>query len=178
MLLGSLFFPARLGFESRQPSHDLTASYPYSPVEDRYNIYPHSLRNMGEKKAQSVRHACRGAVFSIFQVFFFSDELCASIMRSHRETSQYRMEELQALQWKLFSREEIQAYQSKVCTVPGSRSFASQTSCLICVTLSRAIAKQNMSSRRVAANVVCDSSKRNLRKVVSSFFPLLFFLYL
>lgn len=47
-------------------------------------------------------------------VCFFSDELCASIVRSHRETSQYRVEELQALRWKLFSREEIQAYQSKV----------------------------------------------------------------
>uniref|UniRef100_A0A8C4GSW1 RAR-related orphan receptor C n=1 Tax=Dicentrarchus labrax TaxID=13489 RepID=A0A8C4GSW1_DICLA len=35
------------------------------------------------------------------------------IVRSHRETSQYRVEELQALRWKLFSREEIQAYQSK-----------------------------------------------------------------
>uniref|UniRef100_A0A3Q2QWF4 Nuclear receptor ROR-alpha n=1 Tax=Fundulus heteroclitus TaxID=8078 RepID=A0A3Q2QWF4_FUNHE len=35
------------------------------------------------------------------------------IVRSHRETSQYRLEELQALKWKVFSREEIQAYQSK-----------------------------------------------------------------
>lgn len=43
-----------------------------------------------------------------------SDELCASIVRSHRETSQYRVEELQALRWKLFSREEIQTYQNKV----------------------------------------------------------------
>lgn len=46
--------------------------------------------------------------------FFFPDELCASIVRSHRETSQYRAEELQALRWKLFNRDEIQAYQSKV----------------------------------------------------------------
>lgn len=43
-----------------------------------------------------------------------SDELCTSIVRSHRETSQYRTEELQALRWKVFSREEIQAYQTKV----------------------------------------------------------------
>lgn len=35
-------------------------------------------------------------------------------MRSHRETSQYRVEELQALRWKVFSREEIHSYQSKV----------------------------------------------------------------
>ncbi|KAF0045408.1 hypothetical protein F2P81_001937 [Scophthalmus maximus] len=41
------------------------------------------------------------------------DELCANIVRSHRETSQYRVEELQALRWKLFNREEIQAYQNK-----------------------------------------------------------------
>uniref|UniRef100_A0A8C6TWZ5 RAR-related orphan receptor C n=1 Tax=Neogobius melanostomus TaxID=47308 RepID=A0A8C6TWZ5_9GOBI len=44
---------------------------------------------------------------------YVPDELCASIVRSHRETSQYRVEELQALRWKLFSREEVQAYQSK-----------------------------------------------------------------
>ncbi|XP_042338601.1 nuclear receptor ROR-beta-like, partial [Plectropomus leopardus] len=52
-------------------------------------------------------------VFLPFFFLFFSDELCASIVRSHRETSQYRVEELQALRWKLLSRDEIQAYQSK-----------------------------------------------------------------
>ncbi|KAM6994613.1 nuclear receptor ROR-alpha B isoform 1-T1 [Tautogolabrus adspersus] len=75
------------GFNSRQPANDLMAIHPYNPLEDAYSLYPHSLRNI--------------------------DELCASIMRSHRETSQYRVEELQALSWKLFSREEIQAYQNK-----------------------------------------------------------------
>ncbi|CAJ1062246.1 nuclear receptor ROR-alpha A-like isoform X1 [Xyrichtys novacula] len=75
------------GFNSRQPSNDLMAIHPYNPLEDPYGLYPHSLRNI--------------------------DELCASIVRSHRETSQYRVEELQALRWKLFSREEIQAYQNK-----------------------------------------------------------------
>ncbi|XP_038567376.1 nuclear receptor ROR-alpha A isoform X2 [Micropterus salmoides] len=75
------------GFESRQPSHELMGIHPYNHLEDPYSLYPHSLRNI--------------------------DELCASIVRSHRETSQYRAEELQALRWKLFSREEIQAYQSK-----------------------------------------------------------------
>ncbi|XP_042280180.1 nuclear receptor ROR-alpha A [Thunnus albacares] len=74
-------------FDSRQPPHDLMAIHPYNPLEDPYSLYPHSLRNI--------------------------DELCASIVRSHRETCQYRVEELQALRWKLFSREEIQAYQSK-----------------------------------------------------------------
>ncbi|XP_030013494.1 nuclear receptor ROR-alpha A isoform X1 [Sphaeramia orbicularis] len=75
------------GFDSRQPSHDLMGIHPYSPLEDSYSLHPHSLRN--------------------------TDELCASIVRSHRETSQYRVEELHALRWKLFSRDEIQAYQSK-----------------------------------------------------------------
>ncbi|XP_066538922.1 nuclear receptor ROR-alpha A isoform X2 [Hoplias malabaricus] len=41
------------------------------------------------------------------------EELCTSIVRSHRETSQYRLEEIQALRWKIFSREEIHVYQSK-----------------------------------------------------------------
>ncbi|MEQ2175013.1 hypothetical protein GOODEAATRI_013772, partial [Goodea atripinnis] len=75
------------GFDSRQQPHDLMALHPYNPLDDLYNLYPHSLRNI--------------------------DELCATIVRSHRETSQYRLEELQTLRWKVFSREEIQAYQSK-----------------------------------------------------------------
>ncbi|KAF5907706.1 nuclear receptor ROR-alpha-like, partial [Clarias magur] len=41
------------------------------------------------------------------------EELCASIFRSHRETSQYRVEELRALKWKIFSGEEVHAYQNK-----------------------------------------------------------------
>lgn len=75
------------GFDSRQPCHDRMTLHSYNALEDPYSLYPHSLRNI--------------------------DELCASIVRSHRETSQYRVEELQAIRWKLFSREEIQAYQSK-----------------------------------------------------------------
>ncbi|XP_071385292.1 nuclear receptor ROR-alpha A isoform X2 [Centroberyx affinis] len=75
------------GFDSRQPSPDLMGIRPFDPLEDTFSPYPLSLRNI--------------------------DELCASIVRSHRETSQYRVEELQALRWKMFSREEIQAYQSK-----------------------------------------------------------------
>ncbi|CAN9513577.1 unnamed protein product [Ophioblennius macclurei] len=75
------------GFESRQSPHDLMAIHSYNSFEDPYSLYPHSLRNI--------------------------DELCASIVHCHRETSQYRVEELQALKLKLFSREEIQAYQSK-----------------------------------------------------------------
>ncbi|XP_062395152.1 nuclear receptor ROR-alpha A isoform X2 [Sardina pilchardus] len=41
------------------------------------------------------------------------EELCDSIVRSHRETSQYPVEELQALRWKIFTREEVQIYHSK-----------------------------------------------------------------
>ncbi|KAF7669744.1 hypothetical protein LDENG_00146950 [Lucifuga dentata] len=75
------------GASSEQVSHALMGIHPYDPLEDPYSSYPQSLRNI--------------------------DELCASIVHSHRETTQHRVEELQALRWKLFSREEIQAYQSK-----------------------------------------------------------------
>ncbi|XP_028326367.1 nuclear receptor ROR-alpha A isoform X2 [Gouania willdenowi] len=74
-------------FDSRQPSHDLLAIQSYNALEDSYSLYPHSLQSL--------------------------DDMCASIVRSHRETSQYRVEELQVLRWKLYSREEIQVYQSK-----------------------------------------------------------------
>ncbi|KAM9851666.1 nuclear receptor ROR-alpha A [Aulostomus maculatus] len=75
------------GLDARQPSHELMTIQPYNPLEDPYSPYSHSMRTL--------------------------DELCASIVRSNRETCQYQEEELQALRWKLFSREEIQAYQSK-----------------------------------------------------------------
>ncbi|KAF7227236.1 nuclear receptor ROR-alpha A isoform X1 [Nothobranchius furzeri] len=75
------------GFDSRQQSPDLVAIHPYNSLDDLYSLYPYSPRSI--------------------------DDLCASIVRSHRETTQYRLEELQALRWKLFTREEIQAYQSK-----------------------------------------------------------------
>ncbi|KAM8870243.1 nuclear receptor ROR-alpha B isoform 2-T2 [Spinachia spinachia] len=75
------------GFESRQPSHDLVGIPPYSPLEHPYSLYPYSLRSI--------------------------DELCTSILRSHRKTSTYTVEELQALRWKLPSREDIQDYHSK-----------------------------------------------------------------
>lgn len=104
------------GFDSRQPPHDLVASHPYSPLEDPYSLYPHSLRNVGEQTAQWANVCWLYWFFIFIRSFFlwFSDELCASIVRSHRETTQYRVEELQALRWKVLSREEIQVYQSKV----------------------------------------------------------------
>ncbi|XP_061632073.1 nuclear receptor ROR-alpha A isoform X2 [Phyllopteryx taeniolatus] len=77
----------RVGFNSRQHSHDPMAIHPYNPPEDPRGPYPSSLRNI--------------------------DELCDSIVRSNKDTCQYRAEELQALKWKVFSREEMQAYQSK-----------------------------------------------------------------
>lgn len=106
--------PSFSGFESRQPSHVLMASYPYSPLENRYTFCSHSLRNTGERRSGRRRRRRGWVMFSKSQALCLSDELCASIMRAHRETSQYRVEELQGLRWKLFSREEIQAYQSKV----------------------------------------------------------------
>lgn len=52
ILFGLRFiFPGNSGFEPRQPAHDLMASFHCSPLEDRYNLYPHSLRNMGEPTA-------------------------------------------------------------------------------------------------------------------------------
>ncbi|XP_026084187.1 nuclear receptor ROR-alpha-like [Carassius auratus] len=53
------------------------------------------------------------SLFFSYQTSLHIEELSASIVRSHRETTQYRPEELQALRWKVFSREEIHAYQSK-----------------------------------------------------------------
>lgn len=109
----SLFLPT--GYESRQPSHDLAGIHPYNPLEDPFSLYPHSLRNTGEPAAQWANMNKKGFSLVLTTIYFlFPDELCASIVRSHRETSQYRVEELLALRWKLLSREEIQAYQSKV----------------------------------------------------------------
>uniref|UniRef100_A0A4W4GYK6 RAR-related orphan receptor C n=1 Tax=Electrophorus electricus TaxID=8005 RepID=A0A4W4GYK6_ELEEL len=51
--------------------------------------------------------------FCLYPTSMHIEELCASIVRSHRETSQYRVDELQTLRWKIFSREEVHAYQSK-----------------------------------------------------------------
>lgn len=103
------------GFDSRQQSHHPMAIHPYNPLEDSYNYYPHSLRNIGEITVQWDEMCIQLYIHNIQLPFFSSsDELCTSIVRSHRETSQYRPEELQAFRWKLFSREEIQAYQSKV----------------------------------------------------------------
>ncbi|CAL8360804.1 unnamed protein product [Arctogadus glacialis] len=71
------------GFDSRQPS----GIQPYDLLEDAFGPYSHVLQSR--------------------------EDLCGSILRSHRETSQYRVEELHDLKWKLFNREEIQAYQNK-----------------------------------------------------------------
>ncbi|CAB1334611.1 unnamed protein product, partial [Coregonus sp. 'balchen'] len=74
------------GFDSRQPSPDQTIGMGIRSYDPDESYFP------------SLLHI---------------EELCGSIMRSHRDTSQFRLEELQALRWKLFSREEIHAYQSK-----------------------------------------------------------------
>ncbi|XP_077454671.1 nuclear receptor ROR-alpha A isoform X1 [Stigmatopora argus] len=73
--------------DSRQSSHDPMVIHPYSPPEDLRGPFLHSLRNI--------------------------DELCDSIVCSNNDTCHYRAEELQALKWKVFGRDEIQAYQTK-----------------------------------------------------------------
>lgn len=109
-------------------------------------------------------------------LLLFLDELCASIVRSHRETSQYRVEELQALRWKLFSREEIQAYQSKVCALFSLHflflffNFAISPSCV------RANS-DSLKTKHVISHALClrlvlfDESNRKLRKRLSSLPP-------
>ncbi|KAG7282151.1 hypothetical protein CRUP_034898, partial [Coryphaenoides rupestris] len=95
--------PEPRGFDSRQPSPELGIG-PYDPLDDGFAPYSHSLQNR--------------------------EDLCSSILRSHRETSQYRVEDLQ--KWKLFSREEILAYQNKgvkyvvefAKSIPGFRRFS------------------------------------------------------
>lgn len=86
-----LVFSAISGFESRQPSHDLMANFPYNPLEDRYNLYPHSLRNMGEQTAQCAKRACKGVVFLILNIFssFFFQMSCvpASCAPTERQAS-------------------------------------------------------------------------------------------
>nr|XP_057940103.1 nuclear receptor ROR-alpha B [Doryrhamphus excisus] len=72
------------GLDSRSSSHDLMAIHPYNQTEDPRGPYSRNI-----------------------------DELCASIVRSNKDTSQFRAEELHALKWKVFSREEVQAYQNK-----------------------------------------------------------------
>ncbi|KAL0985385.1 hypothetical protein UPYG_G00156220 [Umbra pygmaea] len=77
------------GFDSRQPSPEqgIGLAYRTYDPEETYCPYPPSLLHL--------------------------DEMLSSITRSHRDTSQFRAEELHALKWKVFSREEIHVYHSK-----------------------------------------------------------------
>lgn len=92
------FLVCTSGYDSRQPSPDQALIGNIMPRLDMgmrsYNL----LDDPFIPYSTSVMHI---------------EELCGSIIRSHRETSQYRVEDLQALRWKMFSREEIQFYQSK-----------------------------------------------------------------
>lgn len=110
------------------------------------------------------------------RLLLFLDELCASIVRSHRETSQYRVEELQALRWKLFSREEIQAYQSKVCALFSLHfyflffNFAISPSCVWAY--SDSLKTKHVISHALRLRLVLfDESNRKLRKRLSSLPP-------
>uniref|UniRef100_A0A673HYH7 Nuclear receptor ROR-alpha-like n=1 Tax=Sinocyclocheilus rhinocerous TaxID=307959 RepID=A0A673HYH7_9TELE len=127
----------RTGKEPREQSPHLIPplppAYPYSVEPELQGcppeVHPYLECRIGEAQAQSLAyrdksHTIFGSEMG-FRPFdpersFFSyptslhiEELSASIVRSHRETTQYRAEELQALRWKVFSREEIHAYQSK-----------------------------------------------------------------
>ncbi|KAJ8004982.1 hypothetical protein DPEC_G00141920 [Dallia pectoralis] len=77
------------GFDSRQPSPEQVIGIGIRPYDPDDSYCPYS---------SSVLHI---------------EELLTSITRSHRDTSQWRVEELHALKWKLFSREETHVYQSK-----------------------------------------------------------------
>ncbi len=62
------------GFDSRQPSHDLMGIHPYNPLEDPYSLFPHSLRNMGERTAQWANmHVTVSYIFFkyLWEYFFF-----------------------------------------------------------------------------------------------------------
>ncbi|XP_035386799.1 nuclear receptor ROR-alpha A, partial [Electrophorus electricus] len=86
-------FSAGRGFDSRKSTPDTILSMPASEME---------LRPFDPEGS-----------FCLYPTSMHIEELCASIVRSHRETSQYRVDELQTLRWKIFSREEVHAYQSK-----------------------------------------------------------------
>lgn len=70
VLIGVVFLNALLGYESRQPSHDLLANFSFNPLEECYNLSPHSLRNIGEETERlSQTKGTEGTVF------FFHDKL-------------------------------------------------------------------------------------------------------
>ncbi|XP_051575480.1 nuclear receptor ROR-alpha-like isoform X4 [Myxocyprinus asiaticus] len=119
-----------------QSSHlipTLPPAYPYSVEPELPGCPPevHPYLECRRSEAQAPGLACRGSHrrgesnsltagrgFDSTRstpeaILNMPEELCASIVRSHRETTQYRPEEVQSLRWKVFSREEIHAYQSK-----------------------------------------------------------------
>uniref|UniRef100_A0A8C1TX79 RAR-related orphan receptor C n=1 Tax=Cyprinus carpio TaxID=7962 RepID=A0A8C1TX79_CYPCA len=122
-----------------QSSHlipPLPPAYPYSVEPELQGcppeMHPYLECRIGEAQAQSlwinvitpcsvvVMWFCFWINMSPFAcvsvcvcVCVLTEDISASIIRSHRETTQYRPEQLQALRWKVFSREEIHAYQSK-----------------------------------------------------------------
>ncbi|XP_067305260.1 nuclear receptor ROR-alpha B isoform X2 [Pseudorasbora parva] len=81
-------------------------------VFDSTRSTPEAILNMSGSEMGFRPFDPESSFFS-YPTSLHTEELSASIVRSHRETTQYRPEELQALRWKVFSREEIHAYQSK-----------------------------------------------------------------
>ncbi|KAK3572082.1 hypothetical protein QTP86_022312 [Hemibagrus guttatus] len=86
-------FPTLRGFDSRRSTPESILSIPGSEMGLRA-FDPESL-------------------FCPYPTSTHIEELCASIFRSHRETSQYCAEDVWSIRWKIFSREEVLAYQNK-----------------------------------------------------------------
>ncbi|XP_076844650.1 nuclear receptor ROR-alpha A isoform X2 [Brachyhypopomus gauderio] len=84
-------FSAGRGFDSRRSTAD--------------SILNMTARDVELRPYEAAGPFCRYSTSHI--------EMCAIIVRSHRETSQYHVDEIQALRWKIFSREEVHIYQSK-----------------------------------------------------------------
>uniref|UniRef100_A0AAY4AID3 Uncharacterized protein n=1 Tax=Denticeps clupeoides TaxID=299321 RepID=A0AAY4AID3_9TELE len=109
---------------------------PYRPLKDSRDHSPHRLQPEGstynypvDPKLPSfppdvhpyLARLCKFASVCIIISYMWcgsrgsscAEELCVNIVRSHRETSQHHTEELHALRWKIFTREEVHIYHSK-----------------------------------------------------------------
>uniref|UniRef100_A0A8C2JET7 RAR-related orphan receptor C n=1 Tax=Cyprinus carpio TaxID=7962 RepID=A0A8C2JET7_CYPCA len=111
----------RTGKEPREQSPHLIPplppAYPYSVEPELQGcppeVHPYLECRIGEAQAQSLAYRGSHRRGESNSLSAGREDISASIIRSHRETTQYRPEQLQALRWKVFSREEIHAYQSK-----------------------------------------------------------------
>ncbi|KAK2903344.1 hypothetical protein Q8A67_008057 [Cirrhinus molitorella] len=96
------------GSHRRGESNSLSTGRGFDPTRST----PEAILNMSGSEMGFRPFDPESSFFS-YPTSLHIEEVSASIVRSHRETTQYRPEELQALRWKVFSREEIHTYQSK-----------------------------------------------------------------